>query len=70
MRGNSKTFFDIIRKFNGSMDLINIGVLRHKGKTREKDCHKAALFQRIFFDGAHLTGELFDEAFFEKKKQK
>ena len=29
--GNSKTFFDNIRKFNGSMDLNNIGVLRHKG---------------------------------------
>ena len=53
--GNSKTFFDNIRKFNGS--------LRHKGKTLEKDCHKAALFQRIFSDGAHLTGNLFDDVF-------
>ena len=61
--GNSKIFFEIIRKFNGSMDLNNIGVLRHKGKTLEKDCHKAALFQRIFFDGAHLTGKLFNDAF-------
>ena len=25
--GNSKIFLDIIRKFNGSMDLNNIGVL-------------------------------------------
>ena len=64
--GNSKLLFDNIRKFNGSMDLRNIGVLRHKGKTLEKDCHKAALFQRIFFDGAHLTGILFDDAFYEK----
>ena len=61
--GNLKTFFDDIRKFNGSMDLNNIGVLRHKGKTLEKDCHKAALFQRIFFDGAHHTGKLLDGAF-------
>ena len=45
------------------MDLNNIGVLRHKGKTLEKDCQKAALFQRIIFDGAHLTGKLFDDAF-------
>ena len=67
--GNSKTFFDNIRKFNGSMDLNNIGVLRHKGKTLEKDCHKAAPFQRIFFDGAHLTGKLFDDAFYEKTKE-
>ena len=66
--GNSKTFFGNIRKFNGSMDLNNIGVLRHKGKTLEKDCHKAALFQRIFFDGTHLTGKQFDEAFYEKTK--
>ena len=68
--GNSKTFFDYIRKFDGSMDLNNIGVLRHKGKTLEKDCHKAALFQRIFFDGAPLTGKLFDDAFYEKEKKK
>ena len=66
--GNSKTFFDKIRKFNGSMDFNNIGVLHHKGKTLEKDCHKAALFQRFFFDGAHLTGKLFDDAFHEKTK--
>ena len=66
--GNSKIFFDDIRKFNGSMDLNNKGVLRHKGKTLENDCHKAALFQRIFFDGAHLTGKLFDDAFHEKTK--
>ena len=66
--GNSETFFDNIRKFNGSMDLNNIGVLRHKGKTLEKECHKAALFQRIFFDGAHLTGKLFNDAFYEKTK--
>ena len=65
--GNSKTFFDNIRKFNGSMDLNNIGVLRHNGKTLEKDCHKAALFQRIFFDGAHLTGKLFTDTFYKKK---
>ena len=63
--GTSKTFFDNIRKFEGSMDLNNIGILRHKGKTLEKNCHKAALFQRIFFDGAQLTGKLFDDAFFE-----
>ena len=44
--GNSKTFFDNIWKFNGSMDLNIIGVLRHNGTTLEKDCHKAALFQR------------------------
>ena len=66
---NSKTLFDNIRKFNGSMDLNNIGVLRHKGKTLEKDCHKAALFQRNFFDGAHRTGKLFDDAFYEKTKE-
>ena len=68
--GNSKTFFDNIRKFNGAMDLNNIGVLRHKGKTLEKDCHKAALFQGIFFDGTHLTGKLFDDAFHEKKNKR
>ena len=61
--GISKTFSDSIRKFKVSMDLNNIGVLRHKGKTREKDCHRAALFQRIFFDVAHLTGKQFDDAF-------
>ena len=66
--GNSKTFFDNIRKFNGSMDLNNKGVLRHKDKTLEKDCHKAALFQHIFIDGAHLTGKLIDDAFYEKQK--
>ena len=67
IEGNSKTFFDNIRKFNGSMDIKNIGELRHKGKTLEKDCYKAALFQRIFFDSAHLTGKLFDDAFYEKQ---
>ena len=36
---NLKTFFDNIRNFNGSMDLNNKEVLRHKGKTLEKDCH-------------------------------
>ena len=51
------------------MDLNNIGVLRHKGKTLEKDCHKAALFQCIFFDGAHFTGKLIDDAFYEKTKE-
>ena len=63
--GNSKTFFNNIRKFKGLVDFNNIGVLQPKGKTLEKDCHnhKAALFQRIFFDVAHLTGELFDDAF-------
>ena len=66
---NSKTFFDNIRKFNGSMDLNNIGVLRHKGRTLKKDCQKAALFQRIFFDGAHFTGKLLDDAFYEKTKE-
>ena len=66
--GNSKIFFDKIRKFNGSMDLNNIGVLRHKGKTLEKDCHKAPLRQRSFFDGAHLTGKQFDDAFYVKTK--
>ena len=66
--GNSKTFFDNIRKFNGSMDLNTIGALRHKGETLERDCHKAALFQRICFDGAHLTGTQFDDAFYEKIK--
>ena len=50
------------------MDLNNIEVLRHKGKTLEKDSHRAALFQRIFFDGAHLTDKLFDDAFYEKTK--
>ena len=50
------------------MDLNNIGVLRHKGKTLEKDCHKAHLLQRSFFDGAHLTGEQFDDAFYVKTK--
>ena len=48
------------------MDLNIIGVLRHKGKTLEKDYHKAALFQRISFDGAHFTGKLFDDAFYVK----
>ena len=47
------------------MDLNNIGV---RGKTLEKDCHKAALFKRIFFDSAHHTGKLFDDAFHEKTK--
>ena len=51
------------------MVLNNIGVLRHESKTLEKNCHKAALFQRIFFDGAHLTGKLFDDAFHEKKNK-
>ena len=50
------------------MDLNNIGVLCHKGKTLEKDCHKAALFQCGIFDGEHLTGKLFDDAFYEKTK--
>ena len=50
------------------MDLNNIGVLSHKGRTQEKDCHEAALFQCIFFDGAHLTGKLFDDTFHEKTK--
>ena len=67
--GNSKTFFDNIRKFNGSMGLDNIGILRHESKTLEKDWHKAALFQRIFFNGAHLTGKLFDDAFYGKKNK-
>ena len=58
---NSKTFPDNIQKFNGSVDLNNIGVLRHKGKTLEKDCHKAELFQRIFLHVAHLIGKLFDD---------
>ena len=66
--GNTKTFFDNIRKFNCSMDLNNIGVLRHKGKTLEKDSHKVALFKRIYFEGAHLTGKLFDDVFYEKTK--
>ena len=66
--GNSKVFFDKIRKFNGSIDLNNIKVLRQKCETREKDCHKAALFQRIFFDGGHLAGKLFDDAFYEKTR--
>ena len=52
------------------MDLNNIGVLRHKGKTLEMDCHKTALFQRIFFDGAYRTGKQFDDAFYEKTKEK
>ena len=34
----------------------------------EKDCHKPALFQRIFFDCAYLTGKLLDDAFYEKTK--
>ena len=66
--GNSKTLPDNIRKFEVSMDLNNIGVLRHKGKTPEKDCHRAALFQRIFSDVAHLTGKQFDDAFYERTK--
>ena len=66
---DSMIFFDNIRKFNGLMDLINIGVLRYDGKTLEKDYHKAALFQRVFFDGAHLTGKLFDDALYEKTKE-
>ena len=66
--GNSKTIFDNIRKCNGSLDLNNIGLLRYKGDTLGKDCHKAALFQRIFFHGAHLTGKLFDDVFHEKTK--
>ena len=45
-KGNSKTFFNNIRKFSGSMDLNNIGVFRYKGETLGKDCHKAALSQR------------------------
>ena len=51
------------------MDLNNIGLLRHKGKTLEKDCHKAVIFQRIFFDGAHLTGKIFDDASHEKTRR-
>ena len=47
---------------------FNIGVLRHKGQTLEKSCDKAALFQRISFDGAHLTGKQFHHAFYEKTK--
>ena len=50
------------------MDLNNIEALRHKGKTLQKNCQKAALFQRTFFDGAHLTGKLFDDAFHEITK--
>ena len=50
------------------MDLNIIGVLRHKSKALEKDSHKAAFFQRLFFDGAHLTGKLFDDAFYEQTK--
>ena len=68
--GNSRTFFDNILKFNGTTDVNNIGVLRHKGRTLEKDCHKAALFQRIFFDGAHLTGKLIDDVFMKKKQRR
>ena len=52
--GNSKTFFDNIRKFNGSMDLNNIEVFRHKSRT---------------LDGAHLTGKLLEDAFHEKTKE-
>ena len=66
--GNAKTFFDNIRKFNGSMSSNNVGVLRHEGKTIDKDVQKASVFQSVFFDGAHLTGKLFDEAFYEKTK--
>ena len=51
------------------MDLKNIGVLHHKGKALKKDYHKAPLFKRIFFDGAHLTGKLFDDALYEKTKE-
>ena len=67
-KGNSKSFFNNVRKFNGSMDLITIGVLRHKCKTMGKNCHKAALFQGTLLDGAHLTSKLFDDAFYEKIK--
>ena len=66
--GSSKTFFDTTRKFNGSIDLNNIGVLRHKGKSLEKYCHKAALFQRIFFDGALVS--TLTTLFMKKQKQK
>ena len=45
--GNSKTFFDLIRNLNGSMDLNNIGIPRHKGKTLKKDCHKNS--SKVFF---------------------
>ena len=65
--GSSKTLFDNIRKFNDSMDLNDIGVVRHKGKTLEKDCYKAARFQRIFFDSAHLPGKLFDTLSMKEK---
>ena len=68
--GNSKTFVDNLRKFNGSMNLNNIGVLRHKSKTLERGCHKAGLIQRILFDGAHPTGKLFDDTFYEKNKNR
>ena len=50
--GNSETFYDNIPKYNGSMDLNNIGLLRHQGKALEKDCHKAALFN-VFSSMAH-----------------
>ena len=30
---------------------------------------KCFFFQHIFFDGAHLTGKLFDDAFYEKTKE-
>ena len=50
------------------MDLNNTGVLRHKDKTLKKNCHRAAFFQRIFFEGAHLTDKLFDDVFYEKTK--
>ena len=68
--GSSKTLFDNIRKFNGSMDLNDIGVLRHKGKTLEKDCYKAARFQRIFFDGAHLLVNYLTTLFMKKNKSR
>ena len=69
--GNSKRFFDNIRKFNGSMNLNNIGVLRHKGKTQENDCHKAALFHRVFFSMAHpLLVNYLTTLFLKKTKVK
>ena len=42
--GNSKTFFDNIGKFSGSMDLNNIAVLRHGAG----HCERIAIVMRSF----------------------
>ena len=65
--GNSKTFFEKIRKFNGSMDSNDIGVLRHKGKTLEKDCHEAAF--NVFSSMVHTLLVNYLMTLFMKKQK-